>query len=337
VPLGGSIAARAAGPASGRLAVTLAVARGNGVGVGGGIATMAADGGDRHVLVPGNFAVPQWTPDGRFVVFVSTDSYATWAVAASGGQPIQLAPELSGPISPDGTRVVHPSGPPGGTAATSLVVQPIAETSSGLVTAGGPSLLGVSGFDPQWSPDGHRVLYATQFGSSSGLAVVDADGTHRQDLLASAPVQALLLSAPGFSADGSTVSFLGTDNHAYFVGADGQNLRPALPDAVAGQSNSTAFATAWSPDHQRLALLIDGAHGVAVVDTNRHLLASVRLSMQASPTGLSFDGSGQHIYYLGSPDSPPGLFNLYSIGLDGTRSHQLSSDGSILLTPTVLP
>jgi len=325
----------AAGPATGRLAVTLTVVRGGGVGVGGGIATMEADGSNRQVLVSGNYFVPQWTPDGRFIVFLSSDSYAAWAVAATGGPVTRLAADVAGQISPDGTRVTRGAGAPGSTPAP-LVVQPVAESGSGLVANGPASPLGVSGFHPLWSPDGRRVVYATEFGPKSDLAVVDADGTNPRDLLASAPVGALLLSPPGFSADGSTVSFIGTDNRAYFIDADGRNLRPALPDVVPGISNVSAFSTAWSPDHHRLAVLIDGANTVVVVDTARHLLASLHLPVPGTPTGLAFDGSGQHIYYMGSP-SPPRVSNLYSIALDGSRSHQLSTDGSILDAPTVLP
>jgi Tol biopolymer transport system component len=207
------------------------------------------------------------------------------------------------------------------------------------VADGPPIALGVSGFGALWSPDGRRVLYATQFGVNSDLAVVNADGTGRRDLLAGASVKASMISPPGFSADGATVSFVGSDNTAYFVGADGHNLRPALPPVVAGASTVTAFATAWSPDHSSLAVLTGGAGLVVVVDTSSHVQASVTLPASAAPLTISFDGSGRYIYYMGFPrggvPSPP--MNLFSVALNGGAAAQLTTDGSVAITPTVLP
>jgi hypothetical protein len=326
-----------AGPATGRLAVTLGVVSNGGVAPGGGIATMAADGSDRRVLAVGNYVAPHWTPDGRFVLFSSTDSFDTWTVLAAGGPATLTAANVTGTLSPDGTRLVHWTAVPGSTAPMPLSVQPVAETATGLVASGPATSLGVSGFSPVWSPNGHRVLYAPQIGPFSDLAIVNADGTGQRDLLASAPVQAVRTTQPDFSADGSTIGFVGSDSRAYLMNVDGADLRSALPDVVAGITNLSVFSTAWSPDHQRLAALVDGGRSVVVVDANRRLVAAIHLPVQGFPIGIGFDGSGQDIFYMGSAESPPRVANLYSIALDGSRSHQLATDGSLMVVPAVLP
>ncbi len=323
------------GPATGRLVVTLARSAASGGGPGGGVATMAADGGDRRVVAAGNYFAPQWTPDGRFVILASTDSYDSSTVPSGGGPVTPVPADAVGTLSPDGTKVVHWPVVPGSTAAAAFSIQAVVETATGLVASGPATPLGVSGFSPVWSPDGRRILYAPEIGPMSDLAIVNADGTGRRDLLASAPVKAMRTNPAGFSADGSTISFLGSDSRAYFIDADGQNLRGALPDAVPGVTTLSAFNLAWSADHRLLAVLV--GRSIVVVDAFAHLVAVIHLPVQGFPIGIAFDASGQDIYYMGSGGSPPGPPNLYSIALDGSRSQQLFDDGSVLTVPSVLP
>jgi hypothetical protein len=326
-----------AGPATGRLAVTLVSPGSNGGPQRRAIATMAADGSDERVLATGNYNDPHWTPDGRFVLFESTDVYATWAVPAAGGPVTRLSDAATGVISPDGTAVInvmavlYANGPP------ALAVQRIAETASGLVTVGPATPLGVSGVSPVWSPDGRRIVYATQMGGSSDLAIINADGSGRHDLLGSAPIKAIGMDRPGFTADGSTISFLGTDSTVYFIGADGKGLRPALPGAIAGVASGGAFSTAWSADRQRLAVLTNGAYSVVVIDSAGHVVATTHLSVLAFPVGIALDGSGQYVYYLGSPTNPPQLAYLYSAAVRGGPSQRVGTDNSASFPLSVLP
>ena len=324
-----TLAVAVAGPATGRLAVTMN-ASGSGP---SGIETMAADGSDRRVLVTGAYFDPQWTPDGRFVLFDSYGADAMWAVPAEGGPLTQLGAAVAGVISPDGTRVAQDVATASGDTTLALVVQPVAETAAGLVTNGPASPLGVNGVSPVWSPDGRQILYATEMGSSSDLAVVNADGTGNRDLLGSAPVKAVGTDRPGFSPSGTTISFLGTDGYAYFIDDDGTNLRMAISGTVPGVYSFNAFATAWSPDHQDLAILLNGGNSVVVVDTSGHLVASVHLTPFGFPVGIAFDGSGRYIYYLAP--APPNLLDLYSVALSGGAGQLVG--GVVGGYPVVLP
>jgi DNA-binding beta-propeller fold protein YncE len=142
---------------------------------------------------------------------------------------------------------------------------------------------------------------------------------------------------PGFSADGSTVSFLGTDSIAYFIGADGQGLRPALPQSVPGVPSLGAFVTAWSSDHHHLAVLVNGGRTIVVVDASGHLVATAYLSVGAMPIGVALDGSGQYAYYMGMVGTfPNATTRLYSVALHGGTSQPVGGDDLTSFPLTVL-
>jgi hypothetical protein len=315
---------------TGRLAVTLIVPNHPGSSSGPiGIATMAADGSGRRVLATGRYYAPRWTPDGRFVVF-SSDSIPTGitlAVAAAGGPVTTLADAAGGIVSPDGTRLAY-------NRAGTMVIQPIAETSAGLVAWGPATTVAVPGSVMVWSPNGMTLLYSIGMGPQSGLGIVGADGSNAHDLLAGTGKQMIGTDQPGFSADGGTISFLGTDSIVYFVGAGGHDLRPALPDVVDGVSGKTAFSTAWSPGHQSLALLLGRV--IVVVDTGSHVVTTAHLPYQAFPVGVSFDASGKFLYYMGLID-PTHVVDLYAIATDGSGNRPVTTDGSVSQPPAVAP
>jgi hypothetical protein len=313
---------------TGRLAVTLIVPNHPGSSSGPvGIATMAADGSQRRVLATGRYYAPRWTPDGRFVVFSSDSSPTgiTLAVAAAGGEITTLADVGGAIVSPDGTRLAY-------NRAGTMVIQPIAETSAALVDSGPATTVAVPGSVMVWSPSGSTLLYSIGMGPQSGLGIVNADGTNAHDLLAGTGKMMLGMDQPGFSADGATVSFLGTDSIVYFIAADGHNLRPALPDVVDGVSSKTAFSTAWSPGHQSLALLLGRV--IVVVDTQSHVVASAHLPFQGFPVGVSFDASGKFLYYMGMID-PAHAIDLYAIATDGSGNRPLTTDESVSQPPAV--
>jgi Tol biopolymer transport system component len=327
-----------ASPATGRLAVTVMSSADGSTGP-DGIATMAANGSNRQVLITGTYNDPQWTPDGRFIVFENYGTNAILAIPAGGGLISHLGTAGSATLSPDGTRLVEVAVVASGTIPflappPQLSVQPVAETLLGMVTTGPATSLGVDGVGPIWAPSGAQILYDTQVGpQSTGLAIVNADGTGNTDLLAaSAPIQAATLVQPGFSGDGATISFVGTDTVVYLMDSDGQDLRPALPPGLRGLG---AYATAWAPDGHDLAVLVDGATTVVEVDTNEDVRAAVHLTVGALPTpGISFDASGKYLYYQSG--TPPHFFDLYSVALDGGVSHLVGA-GNAEAAPTVLP
>jgi hypothetical protein len=122
---------------------------------------------------------------------------------------------------------------------------------------------------------------------------------------------------------------VGSDNVLYLMDSDGQGLRPALPPG-----NRGAYATAWSPRGEDLAVLVAGTKTLVEVDTNGNVVATVNLSVGPLPTpGLSFDASGRYVYYQSG--TPPSFDDLYSVALDGGASHLVGA-GQEQSAPTVL-
>ena len=83
-PITATTVAPVASPATGRLAVTVMSSADGSTGP-DGIATMAANGSNRQVLITGTYNDPQWTPDGRFIVFQNFATDAILAIPAGGG------------------------------------------------------------------------------------------------------------------------------------------------------------------------------------------------------------------------------------------------------------
>jgi len=108
----------------------------------------------------------------------------------------------------------------------------------------------VGEFQPDWSPDGSRLMFAASpSGSERGpWAILDmrADGTGRQVLVESAGYVA---PHPRYSPDGERIVFV--SEHAgqgelYVAGADGAGARRLTHNTVQDQDPS------WSPDGQRI-------------------------------------------------------------------------------------
>ncbi|MDX6510546.1 MAG: TolB protein [Gaiellaceae bacterium] len=106
------------------------------------------------------------------------------------------------------------------------------------------------GSEPAWSADGRRLAYV----DNRGLAVVDADGANRLQLvLTSTAVGGSFPSDPSWSPDGKTLAFVYGGYKVGIVPADGGAVR----------SLGYGSSAAWSPDGIRLA--VSCRHAAAVV------------------------------------------------------------------------
>ena len=99
--------------------------------------------------------------------------------------------------------------------------------------------------DPEWSPDGSRVLWVQYEGDHSfgptDLWVMDADGTDKQQLTHDLSE----VSHPTWSPDGSQIAFA-RDYRIWVMDADGTDQRPLTT------SDEFSFDPAWSPDGSRI-------------------------------------------------------------------------------------
>jgi len=161
-------------------------------GAGGGIFLMRPDGTDVIQLatdVAGSHKHPDWSPDGRHVVFVDDDATGRIWIAHLDGAPTTLLAECAAPgcdypaWSPDGTRIVYTAyepplteGPP---AASSLVIHELATDETTTVIRLDDLLLADVA---RWSPDGTQLVFGVDLNDAQGcevgsaIAIVPADG-----------------------------------------------------------------------------------------------------------------------------------------------------------------
>ena len=97
------------------------------------------------------------------------------------------------------------------------------------------------GFNPDWSPDGKRLVFLDAEGFSD-LVVMNADGTGRRNL-GIENTDIADETDPAWSPDGRRIAFVG--GGLYVVGADGRNLRRIRPEGYGGSAT-------WSPDGRRI-------------------------------------------------------------------------------------
>jgi Tol biopolymer transport system component len=159
-----------------------------------GIFTMSAGGGTATQLTQkkkptsSEDHLPQWSPDGRKIVFVRLNTRAQpaneaaiFVMNADGSHVQQLTPfavDAANPKwSPDGSKILYDTywDPSPGRSANLYTMHPDGTHKVQLTHLSGGD---VQAFANSWSPDGTHVLFHEVSGSRSALFVVDANGTH---------------------------------------------------------------------------------------------------------------------------------------------------------------
>ena len=141
---------------------------------------MDVDGGNQKGLTDKSDVDPHCSPDGHWVVYVSTANKDTiWKVGIDGGQPVQLTEKLSfsPAISPDGKEV----------ACFYLEDQDSPAKLAILPFQGGQPvktfpLAAEAGTNLSWSADGSAVVYIVTSGGVSNLWAQPVNGTQRKQL-----------------------------------------------------------------------------------------------------------------------------------------------------------
>lgn len=198
---------------------------------------------------------PDWSPDGRKLVYSKTmcdTDWETYYVCENGGLEImdvdsrQVTVPTSGSLgedpvwSPTGDMIAFVRWMKDSGQRHLFVMSPDGSTSNELTIPGVSEVRG-----PAWSPDGSKILFVC----SEAICVVNRDGSGFTHL--SNGIQAV---EPAWSPDGKRIAFLLQTfgrHRVSLMGADGSNVT----------SLADGFSPSWSRDGTRLAFLRDGVAG----------------------------------------------------------------------------
>jgi TolB protein len=168
----------------------------------------AAGGVPRRLTTdPGADGLPRWTADGLAVVFTSnrTGNWQLWTVPAAGGGPVCVRSnrfrEWQADESPDGRTLAFLSNQDGPEALWLLDRRTGAARER--VRHGRRSILG----NPDWSRDGTRIAFSSNWRSGHQIYVVDVAGGGERRV---SPVGGC---EPRFSPDGRKVVYVGRRPH----------------------------------------------------------------------------------------------------------------------------
>jgi Tol biopolymer transport system component len=299
----------------------------------------------RLTELPGAELQPTLSPDGRMIVYASAaaGNLDLYLLRVGGDRAIplttDLADESQAAFSPDGERIAFRSERDGG----GLFVMGATGESVRRVTD--------AGFDPAWSPDGRRLIYATEAvvdpvsrDATSGLWIVEIDTGKRTRLLSGDAVQ------PAWSRQG--------DRIAYWANTGGQRdlwtVAAAGGDPVAVTEDvATDWSPEWSPDGRWLyfssdrggsynlwRIAIDPPTGSAAgapepVTTGVRGMSYARFSRDGSRLSvMAYERSFEQTIYAVDPQDATKLRTLRTLRNPSARWCSLSPEGGSLACNT---
>ena len=181
---------------------------------------------------------PNWTPDGKSLVFFSTRASALdiWRVDVAGGDPLRLTDgegvNINPFVSPDGRRIAFISDRDGGQEV--WLIDEDGSTPTQLTT------VGVVGHFLRWSADGSRIFFRCPTGPKARTMSIAATGGDPE------PVGEVMGGAHmSLSPDGSMIMDVVAHRTLWVSPLDGGNPRRVFEF---DDSESRIDYPVWSPD-----------------------------------------------------------------------------------------
>ncbi|HET7693572.1 MAG TPA: hypothetical protein VFM44_10840 [Gemmatimonadota bacterium] len=204
-------------------------------------------------------------------------------------------------LSPDRTRVVFSTIDPD---ALDFVLAVATVGGNGFAGWGLAPYDGASFVGSQaWSPDGSRIVYSKQRGTSSEIYVINADGTDEVQLTFGGAWN----TAPAWSPDGASIAFCRTVGDPMEDTPDIYRMN-ASDGAGIAKVASSGCDPAWSPDGARIAFTDFSPFGpspdlavVRVDGSELTRLHSGHLTVQEGARSPSWSPDGSQIAYAGGP------------------------------------
>ncbi len=171
--------------------------------------------------------------------------------------------------------------------------------------------------EPDWSPDGSLIAFASRRAGSEDVYVMSADGTDTRRLTSATANDA----NPSWSPDGRRIVFdRGQSGDLYVMNFDGREARRI------GSDSADEEDPAWSPDGRWIAY-VRRTPGTSARElwlvrpdgSGRHALTSLS-SASISP---SWSPDSTQIVFAAAINTT--VYDLYTIGVDGERMRRLTS------------
>lgn len=261
---------------------------------------------------------PSWSPDGSKIVFLSAifDTSDELPIATDQGIYVMDADgkNRTKVIDPPGAR--SPSWSPDGKRIVYAVIAGIF-----VVGADGTNLTPVVYLDsvfgplfdwPSYSPDGTKILFASQREEKWQIYVVNVDGSNETRL---SPDEAKYEYRPSWSPDGTRIAFdsyRDGNREIYVMNADGSNPIRLTEDPPRHRYGDCS--PAWSPDGSRIAFISDrdgqpdiyimNADGSNVTRLTDNSIYEISLTWSPDGRKIAFDGEdrdGPNIYVVDVP------------------------------------
>jgi Tol biopolymer transport system component len=172
---------------------------------------------------------------------------------------------------------------------------------------------------PEWSPDGRKILFRYVVDNTSNLYLVNVDGTGLTNLTAGLPPTMTDKRDPSWSRDGTRIVFIGAvagQHKVWVMNADGTNARQVTTDA--GFDMTPTFA----PDGQRIAFTryntAEPVLGDDVMIVSAQGGVPTRLSLAGDQRNPAWSPEGHYIAVNGTAVAGQGQTDIYTLRPDGT-------------------